>query len=253
MRKFFQYVFGVLVLLTVALASMLITMRLAIHGREVAVPKMIGMTPSEAERVANDNGLLLSRENRFYSATIAEGRVVSQVPSPGEKVRRGWRVRIAESLGPQRIVIPNIIGQSPRAAELNVRRRGLELGTVSALAMADLPPDQVVAQSPPPEAQDVASPKVSMLVTGVADEKAFVMPDLTGAKLAEASVAVEDAGMKVGKVTTAKTENGSTPDPNANPQPKKADAGEPVIVKQTPAPGQKVAPGTTVLFEVVRQ
>ena len=53
------------------------------------------------------------------------------MPAAGEKVRRGWRVRVAESMGPQREIIPAVIGNSERAAELNIRRRGLDLLGVS--------------------------------------------------------------------------------------------------------------------------
>src|SRR6266705_1798407 len=146
MRTFFRLLLLALVLLSVALVSALTAMRLAIHGREVAVPRLIGITPAEAERSANANGLLFETENRFYSAVIPEGRIMSQVPPPGASVRRGWRVRVAESLGPQRVMIPNFIGQSSRAAEINVHRRGLELGTIAVAHIADLPADQVVAQ-----------------------------------------------------------------------------------------------------------
>src|SRR4051794_16111096 len=163
MRKLVKYSVAALVLVIVAMASMLITMRFAIHRREVIIPNLVGMLPQAAEQAANARGLVITRENRFYSEEVPEGHIVSQEPAAGIKVRKGWRVRIAESMGPQKIVIPSVLGDSPRAAELNVKRRGLELGTVAAIAMPELPPDQVVAQSPPPDAQGIATPKVSLL------------------------------------------------------------------------------------------
>jgi len=50
MRQFFRMLLLALVLMTVALISALTAMRLAIHGREVAIPKVVGMSPAEAER-----------------------------------------------------------------------------------------------------------------------------------------------------------------------------------------------------------
>jgi len=47
-----------------------------------------------------------------------------------------WRVRVAESLGPQRVSIPDLVGQTERAATLNLRQRGLDLATVSAVPLA---------------------------------------------------------------------------------------------------------------------
>src|SRR5690242_12329344 len=108
-------------------------MRFAIHGREVRVPKFIGLKPAEAERMANSEGLVLSFESRFYSSEVPEGYIVSQAPVPDTKVRRGWKVRVAESLGAQRASIPNVVGQSERVAELNITRRGLEIGSVATI------------------------------------------------------------------------------------------------------------------------
>lgn len=228
MRRFVKYTVAFLVLIIVAMASMLITMRLAIHRREVVVPKFIGMLPQPADQLAQQNGLILIRESRFYSDDVAIGHIVSQEPMPGQKVRKGWRVRIAESMGPQRNVVPSVIGDSSRAAELNIKQRGLELGTVSSISVSDVPPDQVIAQSPPPESH-AASPKVNFLVSAAADDKAYVMPDLSGMRLADATSAITNAGLKVG-----------------NPNPSTPDA---VVVKQSPAAGQRVISGATVTLE----
>src|SRR5512138_2859011 len=131
MRTVFRYALLALIMLSVMLLSALTAMRLAIHGREVAVPRLVDLNPADAEELALRNGLLLQVESQFFSADVPEGRIISQAPAAGARVRRGWRVRVAESLGPQRAVIPNVVGQSPRAAELNLQRRGLELGTVA--------------------------------------------------------------------------------------------------------------------------
>lgn len=248
MRALFRYTLVGLVLLTIMLVSALTAMRFAIHGREIAVPKLIGMTPVEAERIALNNGLLVEVENRFYSGDIPEGKIVSQVPQPGVRVRRGWRVRVAESLGPQRVVIPNVVGQSARAAELNLQQRGLEVGTVAVAHLPDSPPDQIVAQSPPPNASGVSSPKINLLISAPGEEQRFVMPDFIGRPLAEAAKIVQDAGFKLGTVKQVGSAVKS-PVPNgvaASP----ARGSATVVVRQTPTAGERVVAGTTISFEV---
>ena len=131
MRRFLQYVVRVLVLVVVFMVSALTAMRFAIHGRQTKIPKLVGMTTPQAERALADRGLVLQPGDRFFSSDVPPGRVMSQVPAPGEQVRRGWRVRVAESMGPQRVVIPDLLGGSERAAEINIRRRGLELAAVA--------------------------------------------------------------------------------------------------------------------------
>ena len=164
-----RYILSGLVLLLIFIASALIAMRIAIHGREVQVPKLTGLAPSDAQRVANGVGLQLSVENSFYSAEVPAGRVLSQLPPPGTTVRKGWQVRVSQSLGPQRITIPDVVGQSRRVAEINLRRRGIEIGNVAVRNMPGAAPEQVLAQSPAANAQAVTAPKVDLLVNAAAD------------------------------------------------------------------------------------
>lgn len=249
MRQFFRILLLTLVLMTVALVSALTAMRLAIHGREVIVPKVVGMSPLEAERLGAASGLQVVVEREFYSADIPEGKIMTQMPAPGAKVRRGWSIRVARSLGPQRVAIPDVTGQSERAAELNIRRRGLALGSVAQASLPDAQPDQVVSQNPPANASGIAAPKINLLVSTGPMLPTFVMPNLTGQPLGSATLALQDAGMRVGKVSVL-------PAPTAGDQPQTAPVApsEPnpasMIVTQTPPPGQKIAAGSTVNFEV---
>ena len=237
LRKLVKYFFLSMVLLLIFLAAALLAMRFAIQGREVTVPRLTGLTPAEAERAANSDGLVLSVESRFYSATVPEGRIISQAPAQGATVRRGWKIRVAASLGPQRAAVPNLLGQSQHAAGINVSRRGLEVGTVGAIHLPGAPPDTVVAQSPPAEATDVVSPKVGLIFSAADNTPRYVMPSFIGRSLAEANAALAKAGFAPGKVHTTSGEAGGA-------------AG--VIVKQSPAAGQRVTPGAAVSFEVMK-
>lgn len=255
MIRFFRLLAQILVLIIVALASTLISMRFAIHGREVAVPDFRGMAPAQAERVAFEHGLELARSEHFYSATVPAGRLVSQQPEPGTHVRRGWRVQAAESLGAQLIEIPAVLGMSPRAAEINIRRRGFELGASAELPTAASSPDAIIAQSPAPGAQGVASPRVSLLLAAAPLETAYVMADLTGMTLGAATALVTESGLKTVSVTTtsAPTDSFGAARAAASFAPfSAAAAGTPTVVGQNPAPGVRVTPGSIVSLQVVR-
>jgi eukaryotic-like serine/threonine-protein kinase len=261
MRQFFRMLLLALVLLTVALISALTAMQLAIHGHEVAIPKLVGMSPGEAERTGAASGLQVVIERQFFSPTIPEGKIMTQMPAPGTKVRRGWSIRVAQSLGPQRVAIPDVTGGSERIADLNIRRRGLTLGSVAHLNLPDVnsPQDRVISQNPPANASGVAAPKINLLVSDGPEPPVYVMPNLTGQPLGSASLALQDAGLKVGKVSVlpppappvSTTDNSQaapvvSSSPSAPPQPGAAS----MIVTQTPAPGQKIVSGSAVNFEV---
>jgi beta-lactam-binding protein with PASTA domain len=246
MIRFFRLLAQVLVLIIVALASALISMRFAIHGREVAVPDFHGMTPAQAERVAFEHGLELARSDHFYSAVVPAGCIVSQQPEPGTRVRRGWRVQAAESLGAQLINIPAVLGMSPRAAEIDIRRRGLEVGVSAELPTDSASPQAIIAQSPAPGAQGVASPRISLLYAVAPPEPAYAMPDLTGMPLADATGLVTASGLKTLSVTTVfSSPADAVPNQDFHPA-------APFVIGQTPAPGTRVTPGTDVSLQVAR-
>jgi beta-lactam-binding protein with PASTA domain len=246
MKRFFHIVLGALAMLAVALFSAFLTMRLAIHGREVKVPNLAGLSLSDASKKASSMGLRLTLENRFYSADIAPGTVLAQSPAAGTTVRREWAVRVTESLGPQQVAIPDVMGQSERAASVNVRRLSLEMGTVAHLAAAG-EAGMVLAQTPNANAVGVDRPRVSVLLSAAEEAQAegFVMPSLTGLTLAGAAARASAVGLHV---VSAEEVAGAAPAP-VSPAP---DASAPggtasgVVVAQTPLAGHRVAKGDPV-------
>jgi beta-lactam-binding protein with PASTA domain len=249
MKTFFRFVLLTLILLSVAMVSALTAMRFAIHGREVAVPKLVGLTRVSAEQQANASGLILEVENHFYSPDVAEGKVVSQLPSPGSLVRRGWKVRVAESLGPQKAQVPNLVGESARAAEINVRRRGLEVGSVAVANLEGVEVDQIVAQSPPADFGLAESPKISVLIAAPERDQQFVMPNFVGKRVSEVRAQIEDAGFKL-RIYDPGVAN---PPAQSKTDTSKVDAAKDaaLVIKQSPMPGQRIAAGVDINFEVM--
>ncbi len=242
LRKLFKYAFRALILLLVFLSAALLAMRFAIQGREVRVPRLTGLTPVEAERVANSNGLVLSIESRFYSAAVAQGRIVSQAPAPDATVRRGWKVRVAESLGPQRAAVPNLLGQSQHAAGINISRRGLEMGSISTIHWPDAQPETVVGQNPPADATEAVSPKVDLILSATDNAQQYIMPNFVGSSLEAVTASLKKAGFVLGKVR---------PVPSASSgDASSASAAPGTIVRQSPPAGQKIAAGATISFDV---
>jgi beta-lactam-binding protein with PASTA domain len=260
-NRFFNIVLGALAMLIVALVSAFISMRLAIHGREVKVPDLTGLTLLDASKQTRSHGLILNLENRFYSPNTPPGHVLAQSPAPGVTVRREWTVRVTESLGAQQVAIPDLIGQSERTASINIRRLGLELGTVSHIA-APGDPGVVIAQTPNPNAAGVDRPRVSLLLSEpeeAASPDAYVMPSLAGLTLSAAVRAATAAGLHIVSaeelnqpVPTAAAPAATTPSPAATPAaspvptPSSPSASAGTVVAQTPLAGHRVLKGDPV-------
>jgi beta-lactam-binding protein with PASTA domain len=251
MKSVFRFAMLALVLIIVAMVSGLTAMRFAIHGQEVAVPPLVGLTPTEAERAISALGLQMSIERQYYSPQIPEGRIMSQLPLPGTKVRRGWQLRVAQSLGPTRVAVPDVTGQSEHAAELNIKRRGLAIGSLAQVEASGIPADQVLAQNPTANATQLVAPKINLLVSTELEPQAYVMPSFIGQPLGSASSTLQDVGFRLGNVSVAAVaeapadQAGAAPStPPAQPSPAS------IIVSQSPPAGQKVSAGSTVSFEV---
>jgi len=231
-------------MVAVALISAFITMRLAIHGREAVVPAVTGLTVADAARAASGKGLSLTLENSFYSSEVPAGRILAQDPAPGLRVRRDWPVRIIESLGPQRVAVPDLTGESERAATVSIRRLSLELGTVARLAVPG-EPDVVLAQTPAANSTGVDGPRISLLVSDADDSQpaAYVMPSLIGLSYAAASYRAAATGLRLLASTDSPQPASGAPAPADQPAPPPVSG---IVLAQTPQAGRRVVRGDSV-------
>ena len=184
-------------MLAVALVAMFITMRFAIHGREALVPQLTGLSVSEAEQAAVARRFAVDGREIASTPEVPAGLVLAQDPAPGSRVRREWAVRVTESLGAQRIGMPDLTGESERAASsLHPPRLALEPGAVARLALPG-DADVVIAQTPMPNSAGADSPRVSLLVSDPtnAQPQAYVMPQLVGLTYAVAADRAAAAGL----------------------------------------------------------
>ena len=196
--KLFRMASLTMVLVAIAMLAAIATMHFAIHGAEVQVPSLKGMTVADARSQAAGLGLNLNVDNRYYSTEVAAGHVLSQSPLPGTVVRREWHVRVAESLGPQKVDVPAIVGVDQRVAAFELRRVGLDVGTTAKLPDNAAPEGTVIAQDPPPHAQGIERPSINLLIAVPDDTAAdgYVMPDLVGLPIVTAQTQLAKVGIK---------------------------------------------------------
>ena len=258
---------GALLMLAVFVLFAGLALRIALHGREVAIPDLAGLTVAQASEAALQSGLDLNIENKFYSRTVPAGRILSQAPAAGSRVRRGWQVRVTESLGPQQVTIPDVVGKPVREASLDLRRASLDLGT---LAHLDAPgdTDMVLSQTPPPDA-GVDQPRVNLLLSqqGAGGSEAFVMPSFVGMSWPSANRAAIALGLRVAAIgemapvvqpTPAAVPPGAAQQPNAAASPGGASAQAPEqaapvqmvpvgpVSTQSPEAGRRASKGSVV-------
>jgi beta-lactam-binding protein with PASTA domain len=249
--NFFRVASLLLLLVAVTLLSAITTMHFATHGAEVEVPSLKGMTVADARSETAGLGLNLNVDNRYYSGDVAMGHILSQSPAPGTVVRREWQVRVAESLGPQMVDVPETVGLDQRVAELALRRAGLEVGATVRLPYANAAEGTILAQDPPAHAQDIAKPSVNLLVAAPDDETVdgYVMPDLTGLPVVSAQSVLVKAGIKTATPVYVSVPVAPVGSGNEQPVlPIKPGA----VIAQSPAVGARVDQSTMVRLTVAK-
>jgi eukaryotic-like serine/threonine-protein kinase len=243
--RLFRMASVVMMLVAVAMISAITTMHFAIHGAEVNIPALKGMTVAEARSQAAGMGLNLDVDNRYYSSDIAAGHILSQSPPPGSVVRREWHVRVSESLGPQKVDVPDTVGTDARVAALRLRRAGLQVGVAAKLPYSGAQDGSVLAQDPPAHSHGIAQPSVNILVAAPDTDApdGYVMPDLTGLPVLTAMDHLTKIGLKVDPPTYADV---SIPPVAASGTVPTAPTVPGSVIGQQPMPGARVDQNTVI-------
>ena len=210
------------------------SMRLALKTREVEVPPLTGQTVNDARALLADSGLNLRvEEGARVDPKVPAGQVLAQEPAPGIRTRRERSVKVWISAGPRASIVPSLVGESERAAQMRVQQEGLELVAASEVRSADYPSGAVVAQTPPAKTD---ATQVSLLINRGERGLTYVMPDLIGVNGDRAADLLRVRGFRVAVV-------GDHPYPGVP-------AG--VVLRQNPQAGFQISPGEPISLEVSR-
>src|SRR5271166_6150480 len=173
-----RMVFLIFILASAAFLSAITAMRVAIHGREVSMPNLVGKNVAEASQSLRAKGLVLRVADRVYS-DLPINEVVRQTPPAGMLMKVSQQAHVVLSLGQKQLEIPSLEGNTLRVSRIELLRGGLQVGEVSSVVLPDAPPDTVVIQNPKP-GKGAGTPRVDFLVAGMPREASYVMPYVVG-------------------------------------------------------------------------
>jgi eukaryotic-like serine/threonine-protein kinase len=209
-------------------------MRLALKTRDVVVPALAGKTVNEASAALADTGLSLKvEEGRKVDSKVPAGQILSQEPAAGERTRKQRSVRVWISAGPRSTIVPSLVGESERTAELRVTQEGFTAGPTAEIRSADYSTGVIVAQNPPAKSK---SDSISLLVNRGERSATYVMPDLIGTNGARVADLLRTHGFRVAVV-------GDHPYPGVPGG---------IVLRQNPQAGFQIAPGEPISIEVSR-
>jgi serine/threonine-protein kinase len=94
-------------------------------GRFESTPDVVNMNRTAAEQRVEDAGLTFEVTDTAYSESIAEGKVISTDPGPGENVVHDGTVEAVVSQGPERHDVPDLEGMTESEAIAAITDRSL--------------------------------------------------------------------------------------------------------------------------------
>ena len=96
-----------------------------------AVPLIVGLKLDEATALVGGLGLVLGSSADGYSSEVVAGLIGAQSPPPGQLVPKDSTIIYSISLGPDLVVLPNIVGINFVDAEKRLLEAGFIVGEVS--------------------------------------------------------------------------------------------------------------------------
>ena len=228
-------------LLAVALAvtaglSALTTMRVVLKSQEVSVPSLLGRRVPDAGAVAAKQKLLLRVEGKRNDPRMAPDLIVEQDPPPGSLLKTQRSVRVWVSLGPRRLMIPSVEGESLRSGRLTLEQAGVTVGRILEVTNAAEEGTILMQRPPAGETDKLGEEGASLLVSLGPGRRDYVMPDLIGKRAGDVLVWLREAGLNVTDVNY-RSYLGVEPG---------------IVLRQSPASGYRVTPRGSVAIEVSR-
>ena len=198
----------------------------------VKVPDVTGKTYEEAQKELNKYDLGIHKSTA-PSDSVAKGKIISQDPADGKKVKKHTTVNVVISSGEEAkmTTIPNVVGMSEADAEKALQDKNLVVKKGDPVYSDDVEQGEVVSVSPS-EGAEVKEGTTVTLVISKGNQPATV-PKLTGKSQSDAEAALSQAGLS-GNATEDYSDT----------------VEEGVIISQDTDAGKEVSKGTTIGYVV---
>ncbi|WP_422391694.1 protein kinase domain-containing protein [Arthrobacter sp. N1] len=200
----------------------------------VSLPDVSNTPLEEARAALADQGLSTIATEEVFDEQVLEGLVVATDPAATSEVRRFERVELMVSKGPELFAVPDLLGRAEVDAAARLGAAGLAVGGLEQEYSETVPAGNVLRQTPDAGAERRRNSTVDLVVSrGPAP---VAVPEVTGLTAAEASAALEQAGLVP---AVAEVEEFSRTVPRG------------AVVVQSPT-GTEVQRGTTVTLTLSR-
>ena len=174
-------------------------------GQErIIVPTLNGLTPDVASGKISDLGLSVGQINESFDMKIAAGFVIGTDPKVGSEVRRKSIVNLIVSKGVEQLALPSYVGKGGEQALSELNDLGFDVNVKYSFSDSIFK-GQVITQRP--ERSDLIS-KGSKIELEISKGSEFVfVPNVLGKNKNDASIDLENLGLKVSAKGSGKVNN----------------------------------------------
>jgi len=163
----------------------------------VYVPDITGKTVDQARAELQKRDLGMSISGNQFSEEVAKGRIITQDPAPGSRLRVNKSISVIVSSGSEAVSVPLYVGRSLEQAVSEMRQLGLARGPLSQIHNQRYPAGRIIAQTPPPETMVDRNHPLGFLVSQGEPEVGYMMPDLIGRNATKVVPWLQSNGFKV--------------------------------------------------------
>ena len=200
---------------------------------EVKVPEVVGTDVQQAQEVLRKIGLELDLQEARYRSNVKKDRIIEQDPPPGREVRRGRKVAVVWSLGPELVTVPKVVDKSVREARIALSNARLNVGKITKSAKKAGEPEVVLTQNPSSGKSVKMGTNVSLVVNEGAEDRIKV-PMFQGQPIDTVRESLKSTELRLGAVEWVVHQSIA--------------AG--TVVRQIPTSNTLVAPGTELTLKV---
>lgn len=176
------------------------------QGQEIYIPDIKGMSSERALREIETEGFKGVIYDTLYTNIYTPETIVDQFPAPYKKVKLGRTIRLKIAKPEKLVLVPILIGQSRRSAEIILDQLGLKIDTVYTEFNPDYPKGTVAWQFPKPGNQLKKGLGLQITISKGMPPDFFQVPQLFGLSLSQARETLKKSRLKVGKITYRQNE-----------------------------------------------
>lgn len=163
---------------------------------QVEVPKIVGHTVDEAQKMLNDLQLGIAKGGEEASDQYPEGQIISQSIPEVTKVDIHTAVTYVISTGKADVEVPDVVGDTQTVAETTLKSLGLET-TVTQEYSSDVKIGRVIRTSPKAGTEVSSGATVEVVVSLGEEDTQVQVPSVLGVSESTAKKTLTNLGLKV--------------------------------------------------------